>query len=70
MKNLRLNYTVPQNAVKYIGFENIQAFLQAENLFVLTHMPNFDPEVSITGKRYLYTYPTQRTISAGLNITF
>ena len=70
MKNLRLNYTVPQNAVKYIGFENIQAFVQAENLFVLTHMPNFDPEVSITGKRYLYTYPTQRTISAGLNITF
>lgn len=70
MKNIRLNYTVPQSVVKYIGFENMQAFVQAENLFVLTHMPNFDPEVSITGKRYLYTYPTQRTISAGLSIAF
>lgn len=70
MKNLRLNYTIPSKATSFIGFESIQAFVQAENLFILTHMPNFDPEVSISGKRYLYAYPTQRTITAGLSIRF
>ncbi len=70
MKNLRLNYTIPSKATSFIGYESIQVFVQAENLFILTHMPNFDPEVSITGKRYIYSYPTQRTITAGLSIRF
>jgi TonB-linked SusC/RagA family outer membrane protein len=70
MKNIRLNYTLPASMVKFIGVAGLQAFVQAENLFILTQMPNFDPEVSLAAKRYLYEYPTQRTISAGINLSF
>lgn len=70
MKNIRLNYTLPPSAIKFLGIDGFQAFIQAENLFILTAMPNFDPEVSIAAKRYLYEYPTQRTISAGINLSF
>lgn len=69
-KNVRLSYKLPSSIVKSMRISGMQVFLQGENLFIWTHLPNFDPEVSITGKRYLYTYPTQRTLSAGINLSF
>ncbi len=70
LKSLKLSYTLPSNIVRSIGLNGLTAFIQAENLFVLTDMPNFDPEISIGQTRYIYTYPTQRTISAGINLRF
>lgn len=45
LKNVKLSYTLPQNAVKKIGVKQMSFFLSGENLFVLTgFMKGFDPE--------------------------
>jgi len=70
MKSIRLSYNLPSLVTDFIGIKGARAFIQGKNLFIATHMPDFDPEVLISGKRYIYTYPTQRTITAGINLDF
>ncbi len=70
MKNIRLGYSIPQKLTGKIGMNGIKVYLQAENLFIKTSMPNFDPEIADNGKRYLYDYPSPRTVMAGMNIKF
>jgi len=70
LKNLRLGYTVDDKFSGKLGMESIKVYIQAENLFVKTYMPNFDPEIADNGKRYLYDYPPSRMMTFGLNLRF
>ena len=70
LKNLRLGYTIDTKLSNRLGMEGIKMYVQAENLFIKTHMPNFDPELADNGKRYLYDYPPSRTIMVGFNLKF
>ncbi len=75
LNNLTLGYTV-QNAP--IFFETMRFTLTGQNLFVITKFTGFDPEVNVNkavdgvpsyGIEYT-PYPTARTFTFGLNVSF
>ncbi len=70
LKNVRLGYNIPNNITGKIKLNSVHIYVQAENLFLKTYMNNFDPEISKNGKRYLYDYPSPRTITAGMKFRF
>lgn len=71
LRNITLSYTLPQNIIRKIGFQNFRIFLSAENLFTITKYRGFDPEVgSGTGIGIDYgVYPQARTFNVGFNVT-
>ncbi len=71
LRSVKLSYSVPEKLTRMIGGNTkVTVYAQGENLFITCKMPNFDPEVSTVSKRYLYNMPTQRTVSAGINVKF
>ena len=64
MKNVTLGYTLPKRMIPR-GFRQIRAFVDAQNLFVITPYSGMDPE---TGGGV--SYPNQRTFTAGVEIKF
>jgi TonB-linked SusC/RagA family outer membrane protein len=70
MKNIILSYTAPKKLSNNLKLEDLKVFVQAENIFILTEMPGFDPETNSSGFRYHYAYPTPRTFLAGINLSF
>jgi TonB-dependent starch-binding outer membrane protein SusC len=74
LKNVRLNYTVPTNALEFIsGFD---VYLSAQNLLTITKYSGYDPEVnSFSGGDLrqgidLSAYPGTRTFTIGFNVKF
>jgi TonB-linked SusC/RagA family outer membrane protein len=70
MKNIKLSYQLPSQLIRKIGLSGAQIYGSVENVFVLTDMPNFDPEIRVNGYRYVYDFPSPRTYTVGVNITF
>lgn len=73
LRSLRLSYDIPHNLLNAVGFGRvgkITVYAQGENLFIKCKTPNYDPEVSSVSRKYLYNMPTQRIISAGVNLKF
>ena len=73
LTNLTLGYTVPLKQNKWIS--GIRAYLAAENLFTITKYKGLDPELSngyapAAGIEYRSNYPTVRSFTVGLNLTF
>ncbi|MDE5906374.1 MAG: SusC/RagA family TonB-linked outer membrane protein, partial [Alistipes sp.] len=73
LDNATIGYTFNTKKVKYI--EKIRAYVSGENLFCITGYSGLDPELSQTdiysfGMDWRQKYPTLRTFSVGLNITF
>jgi iron complex outermembrane receptor protein len=74
LRNVSINYGVG-NVGKYV--RNLNLFVNATNLFVMTDFTGFDPEVNIDKSSGGYPsrsieyvpYPTPRTISFGLNLS-
>ena len=70
LKNIQLNYDFSkyiQNKIASISRANV--FINAENLVTITNAKLFDPERNITATN-IDQYPTVKTISLGLNVTF
>jgi len=73
LDNLNFGYTFDTSKVKYL--DKARLFLSGENLFVLTGYKGIDPEMS-TGDRFSFgvdyrnKYPTIRTFTFGVNVTF
>ena len=70
MKNIMLSYQVPTKLISRLRVSACRIFVQGENLFVLTAMPNFDPEIRVNGYRYVYDFPPPRIFTAGINLNF
>ncbi|MCF8347105.1 MAG: TonB-dependent receptor [Bacteroidales bacterium] len=70
MKNIKLSYEIPKKYLDRIMVNSCRLFIQGENIFVLTDMPNFDPEIRVNSYRYVYDFPSPRTYTAGININF
>ncbi|MEN8155898.1 MAG: SusC/RagA family TonB-linked outer membrane protein [Bacteroidota bacterium] len=70
MKNIKLSYRFPAQWTRKIKVSGAMIYAQVENVFVLTEMPNFDPEIRVNGYRYVYDFPSPRTFTAGINLTF
>ena len=74
--DITLNWAVPSNWVKKIGFQNISVFASVKNAFVITDYSGYDPEVNsfaFDGLRPgidMSSYPTPRQYIFGLNVAF
>jgi hypothetical protein len=77
LKNITLGYNLPQSLVSKIGLTSLRAFVTATNILTLTRYTGYDPEVSSFNVSTdavrgidLSNYPTVRTITLGINLTF
>ena len=73
LTNLTLGYNVPLKQNKWI--EQIRVYFSAENLFTITKYKGLDPELSNgdiwgPGIESRSNYPTVRSYTVGLNLTF
>ena len=70
LKNIQLNYELSRSIFDKIGFiSRANVFVNAENILTFTNARLFDPERDIVATN-IDQYPTVKTISLGLNITF
>lgn len=73
LKNMTLAYQFDVKKLKWI--KNMKLYFTATNLFTITDYTGYDPEVSITAGAMspnvdYAAYPSSRTYSFGLNLTF
>jgi hypothetical protein len=64
LRNVEVGYSLPSNAVKFIGFSSIRLFANGLNLLTSTKLDNVDPEVLIG------SVPNQRVFNFGVNLHF
>lgn len=73
LKNLNIGYNWKP---KFKGIKNINIYASATNLFTITDYSWFDPEVNAFGSDAsrrgvdCYSYPSSRTYSLGMKVTF
>lgn len=77
LKSIELGYTLPKNISKKVGLEYLRVYINGNNLITFDKIKDFDPELSSNNNaddprssNGILAYPLQRTITAGLNITF
>ncbi len=73
LSNITLGYTVPLAENKYV--QKIRAYVSAENVFCITDYSGLDPEltndnINAMGIDWRDSYPSIRSFTFGLNITF
>ena len=68
-KQLQLSYTLPKRWISKLGMSQCQIFVNGENLFTISPLKMFDPEIDLSSTN-LMQYPSLRTINFGFNITF
>ena len=73
LSNITLGYNVPLKENKYL--KGIRAYLSADNVFTITSYNGLDPELTNSDPRYSGIdsrdkYPSIRTYTLGLNVTF
>ena len=66
LKNLQFGYTIPKNALKPLGIENIRVYYSGENLLTF-HKMVIDADPELGG---LYGFPINQTHAIGVNVTF
>lgn len=69
LKNLQLSYSIPSSILKTSMVKRIKLFVNAQNLFTFSPMKEFDPEKNLKGSTW-YAYPSVRTYTGGINVTF
>jgi len=66
LKNVELNYSVPKRLLKQISIENLQWYLNGNNLLTFSTLDKrIDPETGGDG-----SYPIVRTYTTGIRVTF
>ncbi len=70
LKDLKLQYRVPRAFLKKAGIVNTTLFIQTDNLWVLSQMKDYDPEMELMGYRFSDRYPTATTYTIGAQIVF
>ncbi|MDR3261435.1 MAG: TonB-dependent receptor [Tannerella sp.] len=70
LKNVQLTYTFsPQLLRRTAVFKGLRVFVNAQNILTFSNMKDFDPEKNLKGTTW-YAYPSVKTMTAGLNVTF
>ena len=72
VKNITLGYTLPKAITQKALISNARVYVSGDNLFMVAAAKGIDPSMSLTGGMEVdaYSYPTMRTISIGVNVTF
>ena len=68
LKSIELGYTLPSALLEHVGLENVRVYVNGYNLLTWTQVKYVDPEHPYSTWGYLY--PLNKTVSAGINITF
>ncbi len=68
LKSIELGYTIPSRIIKKTGLKNLRVYVNTYNLVTFSKVKYIDPEHPLD--LYGYLYPLNKTVSAGLNITF
>ncbi|WP_343556339.1 TonB-dependent receptor [Sphingobacterium sp.] len=69
LKTIELSYELPQALVSRMKIKNARVFVNGSNLFVLSKLKNYDPELNNDYVNGAY-YPQVRIIGTGLNVSF
>ena len=75
LRNLQIGWSVPKKWLKQVKTQEFKIYLTGTNLFTITNYRGFDPDIGTNGwildtgidKGF---YPNNRSLGAGLNITF
>lgn len=78
LKSIEVGYTLPKHLMQHAGIERLRVYLNANNLFTFDHIKVCDPEVAshynddgyLESSGGILSYPLQRTINFGINVTF
>jgi len=82
LRNLQVGYTIPVASISRLGISKARVYVSAQNLLTFTGYNGFDPEIGVRrddafgGNQILLTgvdsgrYPTARTFTAGVNVSF
>jgi TonB-dependent starch-binding outer membrane protein SusC len=79
LKNVQLNFTVPNALIRKIGLSSANVYVQAINLATITKYTGLDPEVNLRSfsdgsDRQIGvdegSYPAYRSMNVGLNLSF
>ncbi|MEJ7647004.1 MAG: TonB-dependent receptor [Chryseolinea sp.] len=76
LKNLTIGYTLPNTVLDRASISKLRMYVSSQNLFFITKYTGLDPEVGIQGGNATQngvdngTYPSSRTFTVGLNVTF
>lgn len=76
VKNITLSYAIPQSVTEKIGINRLRAYVTATNWITFTKYTGYDPEVSAYNSNDaqigvdLSNYPTAKTITFGVDVTF
>ncbi|WP_083320719.1 SusC/RagA family TonB-linked outer membrane protein [Hymenobacter glacialis] len=73
LTNVVLGYTLPATILERARLTSVRVFAAAQNVFTVTNYTGFTPELAggpLDSGIELNTYPTSRTVTMGLNITF
>jgi len=68
LKNLQISYSFPKQFIEKIGLKDLLLFINGQNIFTISKMKEFDPEMNILQGTYA-AYPTLKTYTMGLNVT-
>ncbi|MEI7828983.1 MAG: TonB-dependent receptor, partial [Prolixibacteraceae bacterium] len=66
LKNIQIGYTIPKRFSGIANIDNIRIFLSGYNLITLDNVTPFDPEANGSA----WYYPQQKSLSAGVSLTF
>ena len=67
LKTVELGFNIPGTIMNKIGISKTRFYINGYNLFCLDKVKDFDPEDTNAA---LYSYPFQRIITTGINVTF
>jgi TonB-dependent starch-binding outer membrane protein SusC len=76
LKNVTLGYSLPSSLINRIRVKKLRAYVSGTNLITFTKYTGYDPEVSAYNGNDaqigvdLSNYPTARTITFGIDVTF
>ena len=76
LKNISFGYNLPKRVVSKLKISNLRLYVSAQNLKTWTSYKGYDPEVNyyeansaLQGVDYS-AYPTSKTVTGGLSVTF
>ena len=70
LKNAEIAYTLKGKSIKKLGMSSCRIYLNGDNLYLWTDMPDDRESNFKGGSRSSGAYPTMRRFNLGVNITF
>ena len=67
LKNIEIGYTLPDKWLRPAGISSMRVYVNAQNLFTITDVPQIDPENT---QQEGWTYPQMKSFNVGLTLQF